>query len=66
MGKDQALREGRSADEALGTGPDVVEGEGHRDAGVKAHQADHVGDAYMVERLRFGDGTPSVFDSTSY
>src|SRR6266851_8209634 len=61
-----ALREGRSADQALGAGRDVVEGEGHRDAGVKAHQADHVGDADMVERLRFGDGARGVFDSTSY
>jgi hypothetical protein len=56
-----ALREGRSAGQALGAGPDVVEGEGHREAGVKAHQADHVGDADMVERLRFGDGAPGGF-----
>src|SRR5882724_7947712 len=39
----------RSAGQALGAGRDVVEGEGHRDAGVKAHQADHVGDADMAE-----------------
>jgi hypothetical protein len=61
MGKDQALREGRSAGQAPGAGRDVVEGEGHRDAGVKVHQADHVGDADMVERLRFGDGAPAAF-----
>jgi hypothetical protein len=54
-----ALREGRSAGQALGASRDVVEGEGHRDAGVKAYQADHVGDADMVERLRFGDGAPA-------
>ena len=53
-----ALREGQSAGQALGAGPYVVEGEGHRDPGVKAHQADHVGDPDMVERLRFGDGAP--------
>jgi hypothetical protein len=56
-----ALREGRSAGQALGASRDVVEGEGHRDAGVKAHQADHVGDADMAERLRFGDGAPGGF-----
>ncbi len=56
-----ALREGRSADEALGAGRDVVEGEGYRDAGVEAYQADHVGDADMAERLRFGDGAPAAF-----
>src|SRR3984893_7394245 len=49
-----ALREApgggrRSAGQALRTGGDVVEGEGHRHAGVKAHQADHVGDALMAE-----------------
>jgi hypothetical protein len=54
-----ALREGRSGGQALGAYRDVVEGEGHRDAGVKAYQADHVGDADMVERLRFGDGAPA-------
>src|ERR1044071_2673048 len=36
---------------ALGAGRHVVESEGHRHAGVKAHQADHVGDAFMAERL---------------
>src|SRR3984893_11808608 len=51
-----ALREtrgggGRSAGQAFRTGRDVVEGERHRHAGVKAHQADHVGDALMAERL---------------
>jgi hypothetical protein len=61
-----ALREGRSADEALGAGRDVVEGEGHRDAGVKAYQADHVGDADMAERLRFGDGAPACLLRTGY
>jgi len=30
---------GRLADEALGAGPDVVEDEGHRDAGVKGLDA---------------------------
>jgi hypothetical protein len=49
-----ALREmpgggSRSAGQALGAGGDVVEGECHRHAGVKAHQADHVGDALMAE-----------------
>src|SRR5215212_745827 len=39
---------------ALGAGRHVVEGERHRHAGVKAHQADRVGDALMAERL---DGT---------
>ena len=32
----------------------------------KAYQGNHVGDADMVERLRFGDGAASAFDSTSY
>jgi hypothetical protein len=32
-----ALRERRSADAALGAGREVVGGEGHRDAGVKAY-----------------------------
>ena len=40
-----------SARQAFGAGGDVVEGQGHRHAGVKAHQADHVGDALMAERL---------------
>jgi len=49
-----ALREmlgggSRSAGQALGAGGDVVEGECHRHAGVRAHQADHVGDALMAE-----------------
>jgi len=49
-----ALREmpgggSRSAGQALGAGGDVVEGECHRHAGVKAHQVDHVGDALMAE-----------------
>src|SRR6266481_3752937 len=40
-----------SAGHALGTGRDVVEGQGHRHAGVETHQGDHVGDALMAERL---------------
>ena len=49
-----ALREmpgggSRSAGQALGAGGDVVEGECRRHAGVKAHHADHVGDALMAE-----------------
>src|SRR6266851_6480397 len=52
----RALREApggsrRSAGHALGAGRDVVEGQGHRYARVKAHQADDVGDADMAERL---------------
>src|ERR1700737_1292784 len=39
----------RSAGQALRTGGDVVECEGHRHAGVKAHQADDVGNALMAE-----------------
>jgi hypothetical protein len=39
----------RSAGQALRAGGDIVEGERHRDAGVKPHQADHVGDALMAE-----------------
>ena len=31
------------------TGRNIVEGEGHRHAGVKAHQADHVGNALVAE-----------------
>src|SRR6266481_10103842 len=49
-----ALREApgggrRSAGQALRTGGDVVEGERHRDARVKAHQGDHIGDTLMAE-----------------
>jgi hypothetical protein len=40
-----------SARQALGARRDVVKGQRHRHAGVKAHQADHVGDALMAERL---------------
>src|SRR5215831_11422435 len=39
----------RSARQALGARRDVVKGKRHRYAGVKADQADHVGDALMAE-----------------
>src|ERR1700730_2125156 len=47
-----ALREvpggsSRSAGHALGAGRDVVEGEGHRHAGVEGPQGDQVGDALI-------------------
>ena len=40
-----------SARHADGASRHVVERQGHRDAGVVAHQRDHVGDADMAERL---------------
>src|SRR5579885_484002 len=40
-----------SAGHALGARRHVVESKRHRDAGVKAHQADDVGDALVAERL---------------
>src|SRR5690349_7278995 len=36
---------------ALGACRHVVEGQRHRHTGVKAHQADHVGNALMTEHL---------------
>ena len=42
--RDSTLHAGR-------TGGHVVEGERHRNAGVKAHQGDHVGDADMAKRF---------------
>src|ERR1700730_1953895 len=40
-----------SAGDALGTGGNLVKGKAHRDHRVIAHQADHVRDTLMAERL---------------
>ena len=37
--------------DALGAGRHVVESQRHRHAGIKAHQADRVGNALVAERL---------------
>src|SRR6516165_4243332 len=42
---------GGLAHDAGRPGRHVVKGQGHRDAGVVAHQGDHIGDADMTERL---------------
>ena len=52
--RDSTLHAGRA-------GRYVVEGERHRDARVKAHQGDHVGDADMAEG--FAARSSSPFDT---